>query len=62
MLCCLMATFYDRALAAVEAQTLGAWRDELLSGLSGRIVELGSGTGVNLSRYPGPADALVHLL
>ena len=59
MLCCLMATFYDRALAAAEARTLGGWRDELLCGLSGRIVELGSGTGANLSRYPEHADELV---
>ena len=59
MFCCLMATFYDRSLAAVEARTLGAWRDELLSGLTGRVVELGSGTGVNLSRYPGGAEEVV---
>ena len=59
MLCCLMATFYDRALAAVEARTLGTWRDELLGDLSGVVVELGSGTGINLSRYPGGAASLV---
>lgn len=59
MLCCLTATLYDRTLAAVEAGSLGALRADLLGGLRGDIVEVGSGTGVNLQHYP--ADAAVTL-
>ena len=34
-------------------------RDELLSGLSGRVIELGAGTGSNFAHYPATVDEVV---
>jgi len=48
----LMAHFYDRVMASSEAACLSAWRSELLADVGGRILEVGAGTGVNLSHYP----------
>ncbi|HJZ35542.1 MAG TPA: class I SAM-dependent methyltransferase [Solirubrobacterales bacterium] len=45
------ARFYDRALRATEENGLGAMRGELLAGASGRVIEVGAGTGVNLDLY-----------
>lgn len=45
------ARFYDRALKATEENGLGAMRAELLAGASGRVIEIGAGTGVNLELY-----------
>lgn len=47
----LMATLYDRLMRDTEAAGLGAWRAELLGQTAGRVLELGSGTGVNLPLY-----------
>src|SRR6201994_1355045 len=45
------ARLYDRALKATEENGLGAMRAELLAGASGRVIEIGAGTGVNLELY-----------
>jgi ubiquinone/menaquinone biosynthesis C-methylase UbiE len=45
------ASFYDRALKASEENGLGDMRRALLAEASGRVVEIGSGTGVNLDLY-----------
>src|SRR6201991_156114 len=45
------ARFYDRALKATEENGLGAMRGDLLAGASGRVIEIGAGTGVNLELY-----------
>ena len=47
----LFASYYDRALKATEENGLGAMRTALLAGASGRVVEIGAGTGVNLDLY-----------
>lgn len=54
----LMAAIYDRFMRRTEAH-LVPWRATLLSGLSGRVLELGAGTGVNLAFYPRALDRLV---
>ena len=54
-----MAWYYDRMLASVEAAGLGEWRDDLLSGLTGDVLEIGTGTGANLTHYPATLDRLV---
>ncbi len=38
---------------------VGPYRDELLSGLSGVVVEVGAGNGINFSHYPSSADHIV---
>lgn len=46
------ATVYDRMMAKSERLCLAEWRTELLAPLSGEVLEIGSGTGVNLQFYP----------
>jgi ubiquinone/menaquinone biosynthesis C-methylase UbiE len=44
---------YDRQMARVEKAGLGAFRERLLAGANGRVLEIGAGTGANLTFY-GP--------
>lgn len=46
------ARVYDVALGPVERRGLSRWRAELLTPLSGRVLEVGAGTGLNLAHYP----------
>jgi len=54
------ALTYDRQMASTEKAGLGASRDRLLAGLSGDVLEIGGGTGANLTCY-GPAVASLTL-
>lgn len=36
----------------MDQRGMGALRDRLLSGLSGRVIEVGAGNGLNFARYP----------
>ena len=53
------AALYDRGLKATEEGGLRQMRRELLSQASGRTVDLGAGTGVNLDLYPETVSELV---
>jgi SAM-dependent methyltransferase len=55
----MFAAMYDRGLKATEEAGLGEMRRELLAGASGRVLELGAGTGVNLGHYPAAVEELV---
>src|SRR4051794_27163174 len=55
----LFARFYDRLTARMERGGLRAMRRELLSSASGRVLELGAGTGHNLEHY---TDAVTELV
>ncbi len=55
----LFAAIYDRSLAATEEAGLGDRRAALLAGASGRTLEIGAGTGVNLERYPDAVSELI---
>ena len=48
------AMTYDRQIAKTEKAGLRAFRQRLLAGASGDVIEIGGGTGLNLSCY-GPA-------
>jgi ubiquinone/menaquinone biosynthesis C-methylase UbiE len=48
------AMTYDRQMATVEKAGLRALRQDLLKAASGRVLEIGGGTGANLAWY-GPA-------
>ena len=48
------ALTYDRQMARTEKAGLRAFRERLLAGLSGDVLEIGAGTGANLPCY-GPA-------
>ena len=53
------ARFYDRAFARVEERGLRDARHELIAPLEGRVLEIGAGTGLNLTHYPGAVTELV---
>jgi ubiquinone/menaquinone biosynthesis C-methylase UbiE len=55
--CC--AALYDPFLALGERRGMAALRRDLLSSACGRVLEVGAGTGRNLSAYPCGLDALV---
>ena len=50
----IFALTYDRQIAKAEKAGLRAFRERLLAGASGDVLEIGGGTGANLPCY-GPA-------
>lgn len=49
----LFARFYERLSEAADARAgVRAHRQELLAGLTGRVIEIGAGNGLNFARYP----------
>jgi SAM-dependent methyltransferase len=54
----LFARFFDRLSRTLERE-IGEQRHELLSGLSGRVVEIGAGNGLNFGHYPPEVDEVV---
>ncbi|MBW5420487.1 methyltransferase domain-containing protein [Streptomyces sp. BG9H] len=54
------ARFYARQSVAVEP-VISAHREELLAGLSGRIIEVGAGNGLNFAHYPGAVSEVVAI-
>jgi hypothetical protein len=54
-----MATVYDRLIAQSEAACLRAWRRDLLAGVTGRVLEVGAGTGLNIPHYTANVTRLV---
>jgi ubiquinone/menaquinone biosynthesis C-methylase UbiE len=54
------ALTYDRQMANTEKAGLHAFRERLLAGLTGDVLEIGGGTGANLPCY-GPAIASLTL-
>jgi ubiquinone/menaquinone biosynthesis C-methylase UbiE len=52
------AAMYDRMSRGTEAAGLQAHREALLAGASGRVVEIGAGTGRNLAFYGEDVDSL----
>ena len=55
----MFAAGYDTFQASMERNFLGALRAEMLAGATGRVVEIGSGTGANLAHYPPTIEELV---
>jgi SAM-dependent methyltransferase len=53
------AALYDRGLKATEENGLRDMRRQLLSEASGRTIDLGAGTGVNLGLFPEAVSELV---
>jgi ubiquinone/menaquinone biosynthesis C-methylase UbiE len=53
------ATCYDRLTAGTEKAGLAKLRASLLARASGRVLEIGAGTGSNLRHYGGAVDSLV---
>lgn len=55
----IVAAFYDRMIAESEKAGLSAHRQALLAGASGRVLEIGGGTGANLPFYQ---DSVIELV
>jgi SAM-dependent methyltransferase len=51
-----LAALYDRLISPSEQRWLGEARRQLLSGLAGRVLEIGAGTGANFQHYPSQAQ------
>jgi ubiquinone/menaquinone biosynthesis C-methylase UbiE len=56
----LFARFFTQ-LSRLMERDLGEYRRELLSGLSGRVLEVGAGNGMNFRHYPATVDEVVAL-
>src|SRR5215469_4850985 len=48
----IFAVIYGRIAAAGEESGRAAHRTELLAGLSGKVIEVGAGSGLNFDHYP----------
>jgi ubiquinone/menaquinone biosynthesis C-methylase UbiE len=55
----IFAAGYDTVMKSAEKSTFGGHRQTLLARLSGRVVEIGGGTGANLPYYPAAVDEVV---
>ena len=55
----IFAAGYDAVSASMERNFMGDVRRDLLANASGRVIEIGSGTGVNLQHYPRTIEELV---
>ena len=53
------SALYDPLLWIAERAGMARRREDLLSHASGRVLELGAGTGLNLDHYPADIDELV---
>lgn len=53
------AAIYDRGLKATEEAGLRLMRRDVLAGASGRTIDVGAGTGVNLGLFPAQIGELV---
>lgn len=49
---------YDRVVQPLDTGKLGAWRRQIFASLSGAILELGIGTGLNLPAYSSGAHVI----
>jgi ubiquinone/menaquinone biosynthesis C-methylase UbiE len=56
------ARFYARMSVIADAKGgVAAHREELLTGLSGRVIEIGAGNGLNFPHYPSAVSEVVAL-
>ncbi|WP_405709990.1 MULTISPECIES: class I SAM-dependent methyltransferase [unclassified Streptomyces] len=56
------ARFYARMSVAAETRAgLAAVRSELLAGMSGRVIEIGAGNGLNFAHYPPAVSEVVAI-
>ena len=56
----LFARFYTRFSSFME-QEVGEYRAEMTDGLTGRVLEVGAGNGMNFAHYPPGIDEVVAL-
>jgi ubiquinone/menaquinone biosynthesis C-methylase UbiE len=54
-----LAALYDWMISSSEDACLREWRHELLAELTGDVLEVGAGTGLNVAHYPSTVERLV---
>ncbi|AOR35663.1 methyltransferase type 11 [Streptomyces fodineus] len=58
----LFARYYARFSVSAETRMgMAGVRERLLAGLSGRVIEIGAGNGLNFSHYPGTVAEVVAI-
>ncbi|MEW2636146.1 class I SAM-dependent methyltransferase [Streptomyces sp. NPDC048389] len=58
----LFARFYAKVSVSADLKGgIAAYRAELLEGLSGRVIEIGAGNGLNFAHYPAAVSEVVAL-
>ncbi|WP_037672557.1 class I SAM-dependent methyltransferase [Streptomyces griseus] len=58
----LFARCYARVSVTAETRAgLGSVRERMLAGLSGRVLEIGAGNGLNFGHYPGAVSEVVAI-
>lgn len=57
----LFAPLYARISVAGERHGMAEHRDEMLRGLTGRVVEVGAGNGLNFAHYPSSVTEVVAI-
>lgn len=58
----LFARYYARISVTAETRMgMGGVRDRLLAGLSGRVIEIGAGNGLNFAHYPSTVSEVVAI-
>ncbi|MGW7257922.1 class I SAM-dependent methyltransferase [Streptomyces sp. NPDC054834] len=58
----LFARYYVRVSTAAESRLgLAGVRERMLAGLSGRVIEIGAGNGLNFAHYPGAVSEVVAI-
>ncbi len=55
----LFAKYYARVAAAMDRSGFAEYREQLLDGLTGTVVEVGAGTGLNFFHYPPEIERLI---
>ncbi|MGW1819782.1 class I SAM-dependent methyltransferase [Streptomyces sp. NPDC002125] len=56
------ARFYARMSVTADLKAgIVAHREELLAGLSGRVIEIGAGNGLNFAHYPGAVSEVMAI-
>ncbi|MFQ5879976.1 MAG: class I SAM-dependent methyltransferase, partial [Dehalococcoidia bacterium] len=53
------ASIYDRMMARAERSFMTAVREEIAGGATGRVLEVGAGTGANFPYYNDHAEEII---
>ena len=55
----LVARLWDRISRSCEGKGAAEHREQLLAGLTGRVIEIGAGNGINFAHYPAEVSQVV---
>ena len=55
----LFGRYYARVSPAMDAGGLAGYRQRLLAGLAGQVIEVGAGNGLNFAHYPATVTGVL---